>query len=271
VDLDRPVSEELLSAAERRANEVVWQALPVHSRTVSRAEAVSLGVDVPPEARDDVRLVEAQGFDRQPCGGTHPANTAEVGVVVVLDHERYKGGTRVHFVCGHRALRVLGSQRQTLGDAARLLSCPWPQLAEAAERLLAQLGEVRRRAQDLALRAIAAEAQTLLSEVDPALVTTRVYEGWTADELRSLAERVVARRQGVVLLGSRAGGAYLCFAESAGLQHDIPGLVRDASLRLGGRGGGKGHVAQGRSDSAQGLEEVIAWAAAQIQRGPAPS
>lgn len=117
IDLDHEVTSEEIAAAETRANEVIWSARPVSVRTVRREEAVAAGVTVPPEAGDAVRLVEALGFDVQPCGGTHPRNTSEVGLVVVSGREKYKGGTRVRFLCGHRAV---GAFHQDKGVLDRL-------------------------------------------------------------------------------------------------------------------------------------------------------
>jgi len=106
---------------------------------VSRAEATTLGVTVPDEAGDAVRLVEAEGFDLQACGGTHPRTTSEVGVVVVLVAVQVvEGGDLV----------VHGAHRVALLDPAAVLvgaplllghSCEPPGLA----RLKAYLPALR--------------------------------------------------------------------------------------------------------------------------------
>ena len=54
------------------------------------------------------------------------------------------------------------------------------------------------------------------------------YEGWPAADLRLLAQKLTAVSSCVALLGSRADKAHLVFAQSAGLGHDIPGLLRQA-------------------------------------------
>ena len=69
-----------------------------------------------------IRVVEAEGFDRQPCGGTHPATTAEVGVVLILAPERYQGGMRVRFVCGDRALDAVARRQGILAELTGVLS-----------------------------------------------------------------------------------------------------------------------------------------------------
>ncbi len=262
IDLDREVGEAERISAETRANEVVWAGRPVRVRTVSRAEAMALGLAPPGEAGDAVRLVEAEGFDLQPCGGTHPHTTSEVGVVAIVGDERYKGGSRVRFLCGHRVLSALRAGGAVLERLGALFSSPSEQLLEAAQRTKDQLAAAERRGRDLLERALEGEARRLLASVssDP-LVIIAAYDGWPADDLRSLAQSLVRMAPCVALLGSRADKAALVFAQSDGLPHDVPALLREALAIVGGRGGGKGNLAQGAGDNVRALDEALAAAA----------
>jgi alanyl-tRNA synthetase len=266
IDLDREVDDAAVRTAERRTNEVVWEARPVRVRTVGRREAESLGVQPPEEAGDSVRLVEAEGFDLQPCGGTHPRSTAEVGVVLVTGHERYKGGTRVRFVCGHRALDAFHARVDVLQRLGVRLSSSLEGLPEAADKTLAALAESQKRAEDLRERALDGEARRLLAEVTerPAVVV-RIYDGWPPADLRTLAERMTATAPCVALLASRADKAHLVFAQSPGLPHDIPALLRKTVAEIGGRGGGKGDLAQGGGELSDRLEAILAEAAGTVR------
>jgi alanyl-tRNA synthetase len=259
VDLDREIPPAGIEAAVAAANEVIWGGRPVQALVLERQEAEARGVPVPDEAGQAVRIVEVEGFDRQPCCGTHPRRTSEVGLVLSLDHERYKGGTRLHFVCGQRAVAAAQRHHALLAQAATRLSTGKEAVPEAVERLQAQLGDGEKRARDLADRLVEAEAARLAE--GGALVVTGVYAGWEAADLRQLALRVVARRPCLVLLGSRAGKAHLVFAQSDGLSHDVPGLLQRAAQALGGRGGGRGNVAQGGSERGDDLESVLEAAA----------
>jgi alanyl-tRNA synthetase len=100
-------------------------------------------------------------------------------------------------------------------------------------------------------------------------VVSALYEGWEPADLRQLALRVAALKPCLALLGSRAGKAHLVFAQSEGFAHDVPALLQRAAQSLGGRGGGRGNVAQGGSDKAEGLEAALEAAArdAQAHRG----
>jgi len=83
------------------------------------------------------------------------------------------------------------------------------------------------------------------------------YDGWPPHDLRLLATRLVALAPCVVLLGSRAEKAHLVFAQSEGLPYDIPVLLKTAVERLGGRGGGRGNLAQGGGDRLDLLDEAL--------------
>jgi len=287
IDLDRLVTAEQMGEAEARANEIVGQARPVSVREVTRAEAESLlagetgrlhGAPAPDhraqsrsaraldEAGERIRIVEAQGFDRQACSGTHPRTTAEVGVVLIVGHERYKGGSRIRFVCGHRAVAAMHERQRVLDELGAAFSSSLKDLPEAARRTIAQLRESERRGQDLLERAMEGEARRLLAEAEgvPAVVA-RAYDGWPAADLRVLAGRLVALAPSVALLGSRADKAYLVFAQSEGLPHDIPALLREALVLVGGRGGGRGNLAQGGGDHVEALDEALAAAARAVR------
>jgi alanyl-tRNA synthetase len=273
IDLDREVGDEQVRAAETLANEVVGDARPVAVRTVSRGEAVALGVAPPEGAGDSVRLVEAAGFDVQPCGGTHPRSTAEVGVVIVLGRERHKGGSRVRFVCGHRARAAVRGRNAILDRLCALLSASPEALPEAAARVLESLAAANRRSADLLGRALDGEARRLLagSAAHPAgaerasTVVVATYDAWPPADLRALGQRLVALAPCVALLGSRSDAAYLVFAQTDGLGHDIPALLRTAVETVGGRGGGKGNLAQGGGDRLDRLREALDAAAAAVR------
>jgi alanyl-tRNA synthetase len=266
IDLDREVGEAQVTAAEARANEVVWAARPVHVRTMPREEAAARGIVVPPEAKGEIRVVEAEDFDVQPCGGTHPTNTAEVGIVVVVGTEKYKGGTRVRFVCGHRAVAAFRQGRSALDRLGALFSAPLSALPEAAARALAQTDELTRKVRDLQERALDGEARRLFADAhsSPAVVVA-VYDGWPPADLRALALRLVALGPCVALLGSRGEKAYVTLAQAEGLGHDLPALLQQALGELGGKGGGRGNLVQGAGEKPEALLPLLERLAASLR------
>jgi alanyl-tRNA synthetase len=277
IDLDRFVGEEQVRAAERRANEVAWEARPVRLAVLTVAAARAEGLKLPEGVAEDVRVVEAEGFDRQPCGGTHPRTTAEVGVIVITALEKYKGGTRVSFVCGHRGLAAIARRQGVLDRLVSTLSAPLDDLVAAAQKAKDDLAESERRAKGLLERALEGEARRLLAEARgdgpaptpaaPSLVLA-AFDGWPPNDLRVLATRLVALAPCVALLGSRSDKAHLVFAQSEGLPHDVPALLKAAVEHLGGKGGGRGNVAQGGGERLDRLDEALARARDSVRARP---
>jgi misacylated tRNA(Ala) deacylase len=87
------LQHELVVEIERRISVEVASARPVLVRVLPREEAFQIPdlirtkINLLPEGIREVRIVEIQGLDLQADGGTHVANTAEVGTIRVAGYE----------------------------------------------------------------------------------------------------------------------------------------------------------------------------------------
>jgi misacylated tRNA(Ala) deacylase len=88
------------AAIETGLERLVAEAHPVSQRWITDAEldanpglVRSMSVQ-PPRGSGRVRLLEIEGVDLQPCGGTHVSNTAEIGALVVRKIEKKSASTR---------------------------------------------------------------------------------------------------------------------------------------------------------------------------------
>ena len=95
--MTEPLDKEALTAGIAR---LVAEAHAVRQRWISEAEldanpglVRSMSVQ-PPRGLGRIRVLEIEGVDLQPCGGTHVANTAEIGAVVVTKIEKKSAMTR---------------------------------------------------------------------------------------------------------------------------------------------------------------------------------
>ena len=92
-----PLDKALIEAGLDR---LVAESHPVSHRWITDAEldanpglVRSMSVQ-PPRGTGRVRLLEIDGVDLQPCGGTHVANTSEIGALVVRKIEKKSASTR---------------------------------------------------------------------------------------------------------------------------------------------------------------------------------
>lgn len=262
IDLATPeLSAAQARAAEELANTIVWEDRLIDARFVSDAELARLPLRKAPTVAGPVRVVSVPDFDYSACGGTHPRATGAIGLIAVLRWSRQRGGTRVSFACGGRALAELRRLGVAAGGAAAALSVGVDELPAAAERTVAAQ-KMAARELELA-RAALDEAEAMrryaAGEQDgPArLVCAQLPEG-EADRMRALAQQIAAQPGGVAMLGSGGARAQLVVACAPDSGRDAAALLRVGLAPLAGRGGGSAGLAQGGGPDAMGLAAALA-------------
>lgn len=252
IDIDRPdLDDAAVERAEELANRICWEDRPVVARFVSDVELARLPLRKPPKVAGPIRVVEVAGFDRSACGGTHPRRTGEIGLVKVLRTERYKGGTRVEFACGGRALRRFRQVVEATRDLGRLLSTELAGLPRAVQQLQARLEAATDEVARMRERLAAAEARDLRAAASSfggaAFVVRRLSPGEDPAVLRIFGQALSRLPRTAALLGLPAGdgAAQLLLARSDDLAFHAGTLLREAVSAAGGRGGGSPALAQG--------------------------
>ena len=105
IDLEvSEVAPEILRRVEGYTNGILFENRVVKSYYVSDAEVGSIPFRKPPKVSGRIRVVEVDGFDYTPCGGTHCLQTGMVGLVKIVKTERVNQKLRTHFVAGYQAL-----------------------------------------------------------------------------------------------------------------------------------------------------------------------
>lgn len=83
--------------------------------------------------RGIVRLVDIKEGDTCTCCGTHPPFTGMVGLIKVIRFSRYKGGSRIEFLCGKRAVEAIHERSRILEETSNLLSVKSEEVLPAVE------------------------------------------------------------------------------------------------------------------------------------------
>lgn len=270
IDLDtKSLSPEQVRRAEERSNQVVWDDRPVSVRYVSQDQARELGLrKIPPAERDELRLVEVQGFDLCACGGTHVRSTGQVGIILCRKVEKVKQGFRVEFVCGERALRHARKDYETLTDAAGLFSAHvWDVSAQvrkslddsklaakAQQKLVEEVAELR-----------AAELVAKTEERNGRKFIVETFSDRDLNFVKLFAQKLTQHPNVVALLGTTKPQVAMVFAQTPGMPNDMGKLMKEALASVGGRGGGSKDLAQGGVPDASKLEETLRAVASSIQ------
>jgi alanyl-tRNA synthetase len=246
IDLARGLTPRDLLAAETEANRVVWENRPVAVRFVSAGEAAQLPLRKESVRTGTLRLIEIEGFDLSACGGTHVARTGEIGLIALAAWERFKGGQRLTFHCGQRALNRLRSLRDTVVAGSRLLSIAGGELPEAIERLQGELKDQRRAVgalQSDLTRYRADELATTAETTGRGRLVLRALDA-DANGLKSLAAALTARGGLIAVLLSTTRPALVVVSRSADFDIASNDILTRLTSKFGGRGGGKPDLAQ---------------------------
>jgi alanyl-tRNA synthetase len=246
IDLSRELTRDEVVAAEVDANRIVWENRPVSIRSATAEEAAALPLRKESAREGTLRLIDIEDFDLSACGGTHVAKTGGIGVIAIGATERFKGGQRVEFFCGGRALTKFRAMRDALSAAVRVLSVLPDELPAAIEKLQADARERQKMLaslqQDLA-RYRAEEFAASAETTSAGRLVARAIDA-DANGLKALASAITSRPGHIAVLVSTARPALVVVARSQDGSVPADQVVAALTGRFGGRGGGKPDLAQ---------------------------
>lgn len=272
IDFDIYIEKDGLDKLEEEANAAVMANLPVTTLTVSGKEAMDIELrkhaSKLAESTEAVRIVyiDEGRIDSCTCCGTHVGFTGEVGAIMITDSQRYKGGTRLWFVCGGRAVKRMMRQRELLTALARMYSTSEQELQTAIKKQTDELSAAHAEAK-LKSRLLAEEYAEKLTAagklIGSTLVVCEAFEGLNANDLKLIGERICAvasssERAAAALLFARGKGVteyrMVC---TPGLELSMRVLCSAVNAAVNGKGGGSPTFAQGKTNASVNDYTVI--------------
>lgn len=234
IDFDGVLDRDQLSEIERLANLAVVEDRPISVSFPDPDALAALEYRSKKALEGRVRIVEIEGFDRCACCAPHLPRTGQVGIIKILDFIHYKGGIRVHLLCGIDALEDYHRRYLASAEISSLLSTPQGEIASAVEhlkeengRLRGEIGELRRRLLTLRADSVAATEGNIC-----------IFEDADANGLRLLANVCTQKCGGVcaVLSGDDAQGyKFIIGSRTKDLRELIPTLRDTLSAKCGGK------------------------------------
>ncbi len=269
LDLDSAtVMPEQFTQAERTANTLVYDALPITAYFVNDRELASVPLRRPPKVSGEIRIVEIQGYDYSACGGTHVHTTAEIGPIKLLRQERRRGQTRITFLCGKRALADYVHKHDLLTQAAALYSTDFTQVPELLARAQEQVKTLQHQVDEQTDRLLSfevAEVAATATLVGDRQVIVQHWADRSVNEVKTLANLLQTRPNTIALLATTAGGkATVVFARSANIDTHMGNLLRDALKAFGGGGGGRPEFAQGGGVATEQVPMLLEFAVGRL-------
>ena len=265
-----PMADEERDLVERIVNEDVWTDHPVTTGDRPYEEAVAAGAMAlfGEKYADVVRVVEIPDVSMELCGGTHVRHTGEIGLFKITSESGVAAGVRrIEAVTGPGAFGHLEKQRGRLDEVANLLGSSSTNAAARVRQLIDEKRELESLLDELRSAGGAGET-TVLEEAVSVDGSTTVYR---AVRLRARNADDV-RKWGDAFLSGTGAGVAVVAADFPGDKHTLfafvsdeviargvraDAIVREVAVVVGGRGGGRPHMAQAGVEDPERLEEAL--------------
>jgi alanyl-tRNA synthetase len=253
------IDDEVLADLERLTNRAVWDSHDVTWAEIPADEARSRG-DVAFNTKteegvmadaDAVRIVTVEDWDVAACGGTHVANTEEIGPVSVLSRSNPgEGLTRVEFAVGPSAVERQADVRRATLDASAAAGVPEDELGDAVERLQGEKSDLEAELADLKREVLGSRVAGLPTvERDGETWRVGTLDGFDANEVGEAAKAAAGDAADVVVVTGGDGSTFVV-AAAQDADANAGDVVDEVTDEFGGGGGGGPPFAQGGGISA---------------------
>lgn len=269
IDLARAsIPDGELARAEDLVDALVRSDVVVRALHPTPEELARLPLRKQPSVSEGVRVIDIEGFDTTPCGGTHCTRTGQIGQVRIVATERYKGMLRVTFHAGRRALVDARAKHEALTAAAAALTCGALEVPGAIGKLRAELKALRAQLEGARGELAERVARELVASVpgpgEELVVVPVLREGEDLPALRTLAGKLASGAPHVVALVATTEPSQrelvVVVQRGASAAFDCGAFVLAESKARGGRGGGRPERAEGRFPEGTSLEALASAA-----------
>ncbi len=204
----KSVTEEQLLSAERLANEIVADNLPVEILAVDSSDAADLPLRKIPERSGKLRIIRIGEFDYSACGGTHCDCTAEVGLIKIIGLEKMRGRVAIGFLAGDLAREDYVRRFAVTDRISRRFTCHHSEIETKLDGFASENKQLRKSLSNAQKQLLPIKADQLAAEADtssriPLLLTqaddieasiANQLAGMVADKIEGLAVLLIDGR-----------------------------------------------------------------------------
>ncbi|MEM7360562.1 MAG: alanine--tRNA ligase [Pseudomonadota bacterium] len=265
---DAPVSHEQIAEVENIVNKVIFSRQDVHSAIMPIEQAKAAGAEAlfGEKYGDEVRVISMGDFSLELCGGTHVANTSEIGFFKIVGESGVAAGVRrIEALTQQGALDWTNEQQQVLQNLSRSLKIDVPglpqRLAQLQDNIKALEGD-KKKLQEMLASGGSQDLQSKIRQVGEVKVLATIMDGADKQLLRSTIDKFKDQHaDGIIVLGAEVDGKVKL---NAGVAKAISGtypagkLIQHLTALAGGRGGGRPDMAEGGIPDAGDLEKCLA-------------
>ena len=240
LDVDGPLTEENIREVEIKSNKAIYDNKSVKAIYPTAQELPDYDYRSKLDITEGVRLIEIEDYDLCACCAPHVAKTGEIGIIKLLSFIPYKKGTRIEMICGALALSDYQNLHTTNKSVMNILSAKRFEIAEAVERIQAELANMRAENKKLM-----AEMASLKMEKHISGNNVCVFiDGVSYDELRNCSNKLIEEFEYCYLFSNTDNDNYIYVVSSK--ENNVREQVQNLNKAFNGKGGGRDTYAQGK-------------------------
>ncbi len=248
LDFNGVLTTEELREVEYAANEAVAANVDVLVSYPDDKELETLKYRSKIEIEGQTRIVTIPGYDVCACCAPHVRRTGEIGIIKLVQMQKYKGGVRIAMKCGFRALEDYNKKETTVKALSALLSAKEEELTDFVERLKEEIFELKGKILGLNQKIFQSKVEKLEDGCDKVIF----FEDTDAVGMRNLMNLALEKKGKMCAVFSGKDGEYKYVIGSK--EKDVRQIANNLNEMFQGRGGGKPDMVQG---SLKGTKEQI--------------
>ncbi len=249
------VTPEQLAQVELLVNERITEFLPVTTAETSMKEAQEMGAMAlfGEKYGDKVRVVNCGDFSIELCGGTHVANTGQIGVFKIVSEAGVASGVRrIEAVTGTGVLLKAMEAEETVKQIAENLKSNPAAVVQKSASIVEELKDTKKELEDFKKAAMGSEVDDMVKEakdIGGVKLVTKEFKDYNINDLRNLSDDIKAQHKGIVMVFATVNGPKVTFLVSITDDLLAKGLhagnmIKQIAAACGGGGGGKADMAQ---------------------------
>ncbi len=253
MDYNGELDAEKIEWLELNANKAIYENIEIIAEYPEIDALKTIDYRSKLDLDDKVRIVTIGDYDICACCAPHVKATGEIGIIKIVDFYRYKGGTRVHALCGLDAVRDYIQKHKDLREISVKLSAKLYEVPKGVDRILEENTKLSLKISEQSEKI----AELLASKVQNTNGIPVIFEdGIGSSEMRSAANKIVARNGCCAIFCGDDANVYSFIIASDNIS--AKSILEKMKESFAVKGGGNDKMVQGNISAPQNkIEETI--------------
>ena len=262
IDIELPkLTNDTIAKVEDFANKIIFSNFNIKTHIITKDEIGKFPLRKYPKVDKNIRIIEIDGIEYSPCGGTHVSSTGEVGMIKIRKWEKYKGNVRIEFVCGYRALEDYRWKNNQINDISNILSVKDNESLDGVTRLFNENKSLSKDLRVLKEELLIYRSNDLLKDsilYNGIKIVCKVTENEDFKDLRYMTNKLLSDYRAIVVLGVKEENkCQVLLGRSKDIDLNLREIFKDVINIIDGKGGGSLDLVQGGGPNVEQLPTLI--------------